>query len=297
MNIRKKIFGGADAVEEPILKPKKPRGAKADTLDSVAVPREETRKTNNRLDSRHRLFGETVSLDHHDGTSAVELINVSGGGAMIRGDFPLKLWDNVALHLGEHGTIECAVRWIRDDRAGLEFAHDPRIDCGADELAAVLREVVRRSFPDVVFEDLEQYEEQHDGPDGRTDRRHPLVWSALLHHDYQSTPVRLRNISSTGAMIECAAALRVGSEPLLEFGEDLTATATVAWVAGDQVGLRFLTPFDLHDLARSRPDVAPQWNPPTYLETEVSADSPWNEGWGRMSVGELRQQLEGFMKR
>ena len=128
-------------------------------------------------------------------------------------------------------------------------------------------------------------------------RRHPLVWSALLHHDYQSTPVRLRNISSTGAMIECAAALRVGSEPLLEFGEDLTATATVAWVAGDQVGLRFLTPFDLHDLARSRPDVAPQWNPPTYLETEVSADSPWNEGWGRMSVGELRQQLEGFMKR
>ena len=59
MNIRKKIFGGADAVEEPILKPKKPRGAKADTLDSVAVPREETRKTNHRLDSRHRLFGET----------------------------------------------------------------------------------------------------------------------------------------------------------------------------------------------------------------------------------------------
>ncbi len=30
------------------------------------------------------------------------------------------------------------------------------------------------------------------------------IWSGLLHHDYQSTPIRVRNISTTGAMIECA---------------------------------------------------------------------------------------------
>ena len=35
MNIRAKIYG--DWVEEPLLKAKKPKGAKADELDSIAV--------------------------------------------------------------------------------------------------------------------------------------------------------------------------------------------------------------------------------------------------------------------
>ena len=38
MNIRAKIYG--DWVEEPLLKAKKPKGAKADELDSIAVARE-----------------------------------------------------------------------------------------------------------------------------------------------------------------------------------------------------------------------------------------------------------------
>lgn len=297
MNIRKKIFGGGSVDEETVLKPKNPRGAKADALDSVAVPREESRKTNTRYDDRHRLLGETVKLDHDGRSHEVELINVSGGGAMVSGDFTPMLWDSVQLYLGENGTIECAVRWIRDQRVGLEFAHETRIDCAADEQAAVLREVVRRSFPEVEFELTGEAEQTHDGPEGRNDRRHPLVWSGLLHHDYQSTPVRVRNISSSGVMIECAAPLRVGSEPLLELSDALSVSATVAWVVGDQVGMRFHTPFDLHELARSRPELAgSQWEPPSYLHTAVSSDSPWDKQWDRMSLGELRTQLEGYMK-
>jgi hypothetical protein len=196
MNIRKKIFGGEEAVEEPILKPKKPKGAKRDTLDSVVVPREESRTTNSRGNERHRLFGETVRLDHGGRSYDVELINVSGGGAMVSGSFAPKMWDPVTLHLGENGTMECAVRWIRDERVGLEFAHETRIDCAADKQAAVLREVIQRSFPDVEFELSDDPPPQsHDGPDGRAARRHPRVWSVHLHHDYHSTPVRIRNIS------------------------------------------------------------------------------------------------------
>ena len=297
MNIRKKIFGGEDAVEEPILKPKKPKGAKRDALDSIVVPREESRKTNSRGDDRHRLLGETVRLDYDGRSHEVELINVSGGGAMISGSFAPRMWDSVTLHLGENGTIECAVRWIRDERVGLEFAHETRIDCAADKQAAVLRDVIHRSFPEVEFELSAEPPPDHDGPDGRAARRHPLVWSGLLHHDYQSTPVRIRNISESGVMIECAAPLRVGSEPLLELSDALAVSATVAWVVGDQVGMRFHTPFDLHELARSRPEVAgSDWVPPSYLDTGASSDSPWSKEWGRMSVGELRQQLEGYMK-
>lgn len=298
MNIRAKIFGGSSSPQEPVLKAKKPKGATADTLDRVRIQREESRKSNSRSGDRHRLLDEVVQVSRGGDSCEVRLINVSGGGAMVSGAPDLRLWDKVELHLGENGTIECAVRWVRDDRAGLEFAHETRIDCGADELAAVLREVVRRTFPDLEFEAEAEAAPQHEGPESRGERRHPLVWSGLLHHDYQSTPVRLRNISSTGAMIECAAALRPGSEPLLELGDELSVSATVTWVVGDQAGLRFHSPFDLYDLARSRPELTPsRWEPPAYLTTEVASKSPWSDHWGRMSLGDLRQQLEGYLKR
>ena len=299
MNIRAKIFGGSsNSQQEPILQTKRSKGAKTDELDSIRVEREETRRSDGRFEDRHRLIDEAVQIRRGDDRHAVQLINLSGGGAMVSTDLDLKLWDKVVLELGADGTVECVVRWLRDGRFGLEFAHETRIDCGADEQAAILREVIRRSFPEVEFEADHHVEAAHSGPEGRNERRHPLVWSGLLHHDYQSTPVRLRNISETGAMIDCPAMLAVGSEPLLEFGDGLSLSTTVAWVLGDQAGLRFDNPFDLHDLARLRPQVTgTDWQPPSYLDLEVSNASPWSNYWGRSSLGELREDLEGFLKR
>jgi hypothetical protein len=291
-------LGGANSSEKPILSAKKePKGTKVNSLDNL-IEREEARMKHSRFEDRHRLLGEKVRVTRHEATHDVELINLSGGGAMISGNVNLMLWDKVELHLGENGTVECVVRWVREGRFGLEFAHETRIDCGADQQAAVLREVIRRSFPDLEFEADSTPHEEHVGPDGRQECRHPLVWSGLLHHDYQSTPIRIRNISSTGAMIECTALLTAGSEPLLELGPDLSVSATVAWVLGDQAGLRFSSPFELHDLTRSRPQLAgSHWEPPAYLETGNKSESPWGEHWGRMSLGDLRTQLEGFLKR
>ena len=298
MNIRAKVFGSSKAADEPILKAKKPKGAKAEDLHSIAVPREETRTNNTRHDDRHRLVEERVRVRHDGRDFEVALVNLSGGGAMVSGEIDAKLWDKVELHLGEGGTIDCAVRWIRDQRLGLEFAHETRIDCAADEQAEVLREVVRRSFPDLEFNGVEQPPvQEHEGDEARVAKRHPLVWSGLLHHDYQTTPVRLRNISSTGVMIECSAPLRVGSEPLLELGDSLSVSTTVSWAVGDHAGLRFHVPFDLYDLARARPQVTgTDWEPPAYLSSGASDSSPDNP-WGRMSLGALRQDLEGFLKR
>jgi hypothetical protein len=297
MNIRAKILGSASSSDESILRPKKRKGASAESLDSL-IEREEARTNHSRSEDRHRLLDETVSIKRGNQVNEVQLINVSGGGAMIGGDIELMLWDKLELKLGENGTVECVVRWLRNGRYGLEFAHETRIDCGADEQAMVLREVIRRSFPDLEFEAELEPEAELSGEDGRVERRHPLVWSGLLHHDYQSTPIRIRNISATGAMIECSEVLTVGSEPLLELGPELSISAKVAWVLGDGAGLRFDRPFDLRDLARARPQVTPaHWNPPSYLEGEPDKDSPWAEHWRRMSVGELRQELEGFMKR
>jgi hypothetical protein len=294
MNIRASIFGGTGSPDERVLQSKKPKGADPDSLDRL-IEREESRTNHSRFEDRHRLLDETVQIKRGNKTHDVQLINLSGGGAMVSGEVKLMLWDKVELRLGEDGTVECAVRWVRGNRFGLEFAHETRIECGADEQAAVLREVIRRSFPDLEFEADTQAEPEHSGPEARGERRHPLVWSGLLHHDYQSTPVRLRNISATGAQIECPEYLTVGSEPLLELGPELSISATVAWVVGDQAGLRFNSPFDLHNLARSRPQVTgSDWEPPAYLE---GAESGSGAHWGRMSLGALRQELEGFLKR
>jgi hypothetical protein len=301
MNIRAKIFGGKPD-ENPVIKAKKPKGAKADTLDSVKVAREEYRRGDTRDGDRHRLTDEQVRVRHNGASHDVQLINLSGGGAMVAGSFEPMLWDKVELHLGENGTIECAVRWIKGGRVGLEFAHETRIDCSAGQRAEVLRAVVARSFPDVEIETpaVEVVDTPPTGDESRGDRRHPLIWSGLLHHDFQTSPCRLRNISETGAMVECGAMLRVGGEPMLELGETIQISTVVAWVAGDTVGLRFNKPFDLTQLASARPDLAgARWEAPSYLQPGIPADqSPWDEeGWKHMSLGELRQSLEGFMKR
>lgn len=294
MNIRAKIFGG-QADQSPVVQAKKPKGVKADSLDSVPVAREATRKADTRDADRHRLPDEQVRVTHDGQDHAAQLINLSGGGAMISGEFEPKLWDRLRLHVGENGTIDCAVRWLRDGRVGLEFAHETRLDCSADQQADVLRQVIAKSFPEIEFEGPAPGPAAHEG-ENRDGRRHPLIWSGVLHHDYQSTPVRLRNVSETGAMIECHAPLRAGAELLLELGEAGQLSASVAWVTGDSAGLRFDRPFDLAQLARSRPEVATaQWQAPSYLQPGIPADdTPWDD---RMSLGELRQSLEGFLKR
>jgi hypothetical protein len=302
MNIRAKIFGGADAASESLLKAKQPKGVKADTLHSISVARETRQRSDSRGEDRHRLSGERVRITHNGTDYDVELINLSGGGAMIAAAFEPMLWDAIELHLGEHGTIECAVRWLRDDRIGVEFAHETRLDCPADEVATVLREVISRSFPDLELVDEEpvgDVPDECEGDENRTASRHPLIWNATLHHDYQSNTVRVRNISPTGAMIESEVPVRVGTQPLLEITETVSLSATVAWAVGDQVGLTFHTPFDMRTLAQAKPTVtAAEWLKPDYLGSADNDedDSPWDPRWKRLTLVELQQELEGFLK-
>ena len=301
------LSGKAGRHDDLVARTKKKRiKPSAEGLAGVAVAREEKRMRNQRGGDRHRLTGESVTLVAGKRKHQVELINVSGGGAMIAGKLKLQLWDKVELRIGEDGAVECAVLWIRNDRVGLEFAHETRLDCSPAEREALLRQVIARSFGDVAIElpRSERTRKMDSEPklggtsDQRVAGRHPLIWTGVLHHDYQSSPIRVRNISSTGCMIECSAPVRVDTEPLLELSEALSVSGTVVWAVGDQVGFRFHSPFEMSQLAESLPEVAPsEWIRPSYLDPDASGDSPWDPRWNRMSVGELRQELEGFMKR
>jgi hypothetical protein len=302
MNIRAKIFGGTSLADEPLLKAKRPKGAKPRSLDSVVVPRETRRQSNSRGGDRHRLSGEKAQVTYKRRKVEVELLNLSGGGAMISGAFEPKIWERVDLHLGEHGTVECAVRWIRNGRVGLEFAHETRLECKPDKMVSVLREVISRSFPDLEFRDWDDADlgpspdYPEDAENHRAAARHPLIWSADLHYDYDTSRVRIRNISSTGAMIETKTPVRVGAEPMLQVGE-LTLSATVVWAVGDQVGLHFWSDFDMDQLAQVRPNVTPAtWSVPSHIKKSVNEDSPWDPRWNRMGLKQLQRELEGFLR-
>ena len=302
-SIRSQIFGGEKPERRSLIGSKRPRGAKADTLHSIAVARSERRTSDTRAADRHRLVDETVQLTHNGRTLEAELVNLSGGGAMVSAEFKPMLWDRVDLHLGENGTVECAVRWIRDDRIGLEFAHETHIDCSPVDRNALLNAVLARSFPDTVIECEAAAQSggddtESEGAHRRTDARHPLIWSGLIHFNHDSTPVRLRNISTKGALIDCGIPLPVGAPLLLDLGEAGTVFGKVAWSIGDQAGLTFDMLFDLGQLAHAKPEVAPtRWKPPAYLSDETETGSAWDDNWGRLSLNELQNSLEGYLKR
>ncbi len=103
----------------PLMPGKMPSGAdEAKGLGSVSVTRESVRNVNHRDDDRHRLQAEVATLKVGRKNHPVDLVNLSGGGAMIRTDVALAMWQKVHLGLGDCAPVECAVRWIRGDRIG-----------------------------------------------------------------------------------------------------------------------------------------------------------------------------------
>ena len=296
--------------KDPLVRQKKKKGATEDKLSSVEVPRSEKRLTNQRDDDRHRLDQETARARFARKEYEVDLINLSGGGAMIRCDFKPRMWERVDLIFAEGSEIECAVRWIRDDRVGLEFAHETRIDCDPEARDALLLDVIHRSFPDVALARRDEPAQpelqpvsQPDDDDAvantrRIERRHPLVWMGEIYFSHSNDKVRLRNISEHGALIECPVPYPVGAEVMLDLGDAGQHFATVGWTRGDKTGLKFSNPFDLKLLGAAKPEVAPQMLiRPGPSRVSVDQDNPWAEGWQRRSLEELRDDLEGYLKR
>jgi hypothetical protein len=169
----------------------------------------------------------------------------------------------------------------------------------------VLRSVIHRSFPDVelaasvappvepAIDEVEVPAEPEEEAVADRELRHPLIWSGIIHFDHQSTPVRLRNISSGGALVEGPLVLPVGASLLLDLDEAGTIFAVVQWVRGELAGLQFEVPYDLAKLAKSKPEVAgPRWVAPDYLRVDQSASSPWAKQWGRKDLAGLHRSLE-----
>jgi hypothetical protein len=183
----------------------------------------------------------------------------------------------------------------------MEFAHETKLDCSPEQRDALLLDVIQRNFPDEIR--LEQPElllgedEAQEEMGARDEKRHPLIWKGEIHYAHDTNPVRIRNVSAGGALVDVAVDYPLGAEALLDLGDAGQHFVTIQWVCGDQAGLRFTQPFDLACLANARPDVTPHsWNVPSFLDRDDSEDSAWDERWGRSSIAEIRDDLEGFLK-
>ena len=293
MNIRARIFGDALS-QSPLVTVKKPSGAKANMLGSVRVAREEIRRGDMRLADRYRIVGDQVAVTRRGARHEAELINIGGGGAMIATAFEPRPWERLELRLGEDTRIGCRVLWIRDGRIGLEFTPAIRLDLDEDPNAAKVRELVNRVLPGEHFEARAQG--GLDDDEQRGECRNALIRLGTVHYDYQSTPARLRDISTAGVMIETSAELSPGAEPLIDLGEAGSVFGTVVWAAEGRAGLRFNEPFDWTLLLGPRTE-APQhhWEPPAHLR-DARSDSRWEQHWQKMTLNELNGELDGGVK-
>lgn len=301
---RSAVLGGIPAAAvNPRVLDKQGGKAVGDQLNSVEIARDSLRSADHRDEDRHRLARETATVGYKGRKMEVDLINLSGGGAMIEADLSPRLWDRIDLYLGEGSPIECAVRWLRNGRIGLEFAHETRIECDADQRDALLLDVIRRSFPDlagpaptVAFQPPAKPDPAD--PSRRGDLRHPLIWNGAILWQHDVHPVRLRNISASGVLVDAQIALPQGAELMLDLGDSGQYFATVSWSRSGQAGLIFKQPFDLAVLAGIKPQIAPtRWERPSNLNLSSGQSSPWASEWERRELADLQSDLEGFLKR
>jgi diguanylate cyclase (GGDEF)-like protein len=104
--------------------------------------------------------------------------------------------------------------------------------------------------------------------------RHRLLRKGALILGDLEYPVRLRNISKEGAMVECERELAAGTRVTLDLEEAGRLPAEVRWSQRGQVGMRFDAVFALRKLARPRPGPAARMLRPAYLEEQPPAPAP-----------------------
>jgi hypothetical protein len=241
---------------------------KKGSLTAIAVKREESRLHNQRREERHRDLIQSATVYFRRRKHQAGVINVSSGGIMVDCSIEPRIGEIVEIQFADCNRTRCAVRWMRDGRIGLEFGQETEIQ-GSVRIRDFI--VARLRGEEIVSTSPGEHSSSDRAP------RHGLLWVGTLHCNHDSIPVRLRNISAEGAMLETSVKFPVGAEVLLDLDDAGTTFARVRWADDGQMGVKFDTRFDLRKLVKARQ--APANNShmvkPKYLQSETSPDSPF----------------------
>ena len=281
--IRSTILSSETRPASPVAKkgkPKAPAGG-ASGLTKIAIKRQEARVTDQRSEDRHRGVVEKTRVHFRRRRREVEVINVSSRGAMVAADLDARIGERIDIEFTPDNRTRCVVRWIREGRLGLEFLEE-----------TIFWDASLSTGP--VFQyDKSAKEPAKESPVRALVEREPrqkLLRAGTLYWSGISIPVRLRNVSASGARLDSERALQPGAEVELDLGEGGFQIAEVRWSKDGQVGLRFAEEFDFDALVpagehRERP---PEMLKPAYLETETRPDSPWAARFERLSMTDLK---------
>lgn len=277
--LRSTILSGDTRSGSPVARKAKAGGEAAGGLTRIAIKRQEARVTNHRSEDRHRGIVERSTMIFRRKRLEVGVINVSSRGAMIVTDVEPRIGEKVDLVLSGDNRTRCLVRWVREGRIGLEFENETIFWDGATAAGPVFQ-----------YEKRAAAKEPAEAPRPVVERedRQKLLRAGTLYWSGISIPVRLRNISASGAKIESERELVPGAEVELDLGEAGFQVAEVRWSKDGQIGLRFAEEFNFDALAPARPEAAPEVLKPAYLETETQADSPWAARFERLSLTDLK---------
>jgi hypothetical protein len=247
-----------------------PTPRKAAGLAGIPILREEARRTDQRREDRHMNLVDGAVITFRRKRIEVEVINISSHGVMIDSDIEPRLGERVEIRFEDCNRTMCTVRWIKGRQIGLEFA----------------AETVLIAPPDVrdYIVSGRRAGEKPPKLEIKPDRapRQSLIWKGILHFGIESLPVRLRNISQEGAMLDCAEDVLAGTPVVLELdGAGANAVqAKVRWCRSGQIGVHFDEPFDMRILAGVAPSREPvataaRYVKPDYLGSEGDDESPW----------------------
>ena len=91
-------------------------------LEGSMIPRSETRRIDERNETRHPASSGTGVLEFRGRKHVVQLVNISPSGAMVLFPHVPNIGERIPLQLLERGVVIAQVRWVRDGRIGLSFA-------------------------------------------------------------------------------------------------------------------------------------------------------------------------------
>lgn len=245
-------------------------------LAGIRIRREEARRCDQRSEHRHVNIVDHATLRYLRRLHEVAVLNLSSRGVMIECDFRPRIGARLAIRFADCNETACSVRWVRDGRIGLEFDRETLMIGANDVHRPIVAGRREGEQPPIAFR-------KQRAP------RHSSMIRAQLHWPAGSMPVRLRNISASGAMIQAGQDLETDSDIVLEIPHAAAIPGRVRWCRSRQIGIHFSIELDLDALIRPRGDAAemPEYLKPDYLRTEQDPDSPWAARWSRLSPDDL----------
>lgn len=242
--------GAVPSLDRLLVEKDKPApDTKESGLGGVRIARKETRKSHQRHEDRYPLTSEVVEATWREATHHAKIINFSSNGVQIEAESAATIAEIIRVKFDQCEPVDCAVRWVRDKRLGLEFLAETQIlaDAGVIDYVVANIEQVLDACGEIVSGRV--------GQERRiSSERHGLIWLAALSKGDEQYTARLRNISEAGAL------LSFDDDLTLEFGDEVTLTfegvtdaaAIIVWGQGNKAGVRFKTNFDIAKLIHHR---------------------------------------------